>query len=1620
MEQVFRIEIPVEAIDKTDTAALQRLEKTLQKVFESMKENKTAAEDAFDAIESAASGATGKLERIASANEQVAESYESIGDKADEAGDEQKSSATAAQDAADKLEDAVGDVAEAYDDTASSAADAGRKSGSAFSSATGNVDKFTQRIEKSNRTLRDMFKEKLKLTLAAIDKASPILKEVAGTVKGLTAKAWHVAVRMKDLYNLISSPITMALSIVGVGFSASEVLTTFNDFESGMSAVQALTSATDSEFLILKQTAKDLGASTSFSASEAAEGMQYLAMAGWETSQIVEAMPGLLNLAAAGATDLGTAADIVSDVMTAMGMGASEAGRAADVFAATATRSNTTIEGLGNTLKYAAPIAYSFGMSLEDVAAAAALMGNAGIKGEMAGTALRASLLRMSSPTTEMTKAMKTLGISFSDSSGKMKNMSSIIRMLESSFSGLSESEKLSYAQDLFGTEAASAWLGIINQGADAYDEMANSLYNCAGAAEQMANTRLDNLAGDMQLLSSAAESAKLNLMDKLNPYLRQAVQWFTGEIPVIQQKLGELIDFGVAKAKDFKDFISGVFNSSDFQNADGFAEKFFVAWDKIIAEPFEDWWNGGGKTTMLTKISEFGEGAGELLNGIITGIFAGIKGEEIDFEGLNITGIAKAGAEAAKTFVSSFMSGLNIGGIADEMPGLMKAGLFGFGAVKLGQGGLGIYKTVTGLKEAFSGVTAAAGTATPALGSFGVQAATSAVSVGKTASVLGGLKTALSAIPGWGWAAAAAIAAIGIGYAIYKNRQEEHDRQIRESGFVALDMAEQYEQSAQRVLDANDTIAEIKDIELILTGSDTNGAVIQSIKEQILDINTDPLVITVDTENLKNPIADLQTIQTLQEKIDSNTAQLKIVMSDGNVPEEEIQGYVDKLVGIQTRRAEIEVVKSGAGMSPEQIALYKETLEGIQSRKAEIEAKLKEGGLTQSEIANLSAEYESLTAKEAAINLTLAGSEMTKEELDALNTELETLDTEWDATIKMLLQNSDLTMDDIDKISSLVGETADYTVMLNFGFQAGSLTTEQIAAYNEQLANLYGNLVELSGGQITQADVEAGRNTEQRIEQVQQTLATEADTRLIETQMQVETGLAHLEESVADRQSAKAEWEAAKTNQDNLSTARANLMQLEAERANLVAQDELYYNRTKLGTMTMDDYDAWYESTFMPSMWGIQDRYETDVAPYAVDQYGFPLIRQEAPFFDYLLSDDAFSAYIESLQSAEVDATQNASTAEGNYNARNDNLVALYQAQKQLMEGRMFQGTDYATMSLEDMAAQYATLDEAGKQMFANAITGLAELNSTASYITDAEQANGITILEQAQQSVTAQANVEVVGAIQTKLTELSGTYQQLGDDEKSAFDAANIEAVNAALEALGIDKIESLSQIDTVLSQIAEIDPSGLNFDTAAASLEGLGGDASNAKTKVDAARAALEALEGTYTATIQIKQVGSTSVSGLGSVTKNATGGIYDGAFLSWVAEDGPEAIIPLGSNRRGRGIDLWLQAGEMLGVTEFAEGGILAPYTGAIENIPEEVWDNGEDGYKPRPMEAPIPSGGGGSHNIEVSVTANPTYEIDGGESADDILDKLKGKQKELAELLGEEFAEQLEDIVSNMI
>lgn len=333
----------------------------------------------------------------------------------------------------------------------------------------------------------------------------------------------------------------VTLPLLGIGTAAVKVTSTF---DSAMSEVKAISGATGTQFTQLRDKAIEMGAKTKFSATESAEAFKYMAMAGWDTKDMLNSISGVMNLAAASGEDLGTVSDIVTDAMTAFGLAAdgttkvlkngynvevSNAEHFSDVLAEASSRSNTNVSLMGATFKYVAPIAGAMGYSIEDTAVAIGLMANAGIKGEQAGTALRSTITRLVKPTKESGTAMDALGISVTNSDGSMKSLDDVLRQVRSSMSGLTEDQKASYAAMLAGQEGMSGLLAIVNASDEDYQKLSESIQNCTGASQEMADTMQDNLGGAVTLLKSALESAGITIGERLTPYIRELAEWITG-----------------------------------------------------------------------------------------------------------------------------------------------------------------------------------------------------------------------------------------------------------------------------------------------------------------------------------------------------------------------------------------------------------------------------------------------------------------------------------------------------------------------------------------------------------------------------------------------------------------------------------------------------------------------------------------------------------------------------------------------------------------------------------------------------------------------------------------------------------------------------------------------------------------------------------------------------------------------------------------------------------------------------------------------------------------------------------------------------------------------------------
>lgn len=356
-----------------------------------------------------------------------------------------------------------------------------------------------------------------------------------------------------DLGSTMATTAVMAAPFVGMLSKAA-------DFEAVMSKVKAITVSDDKAMQQLTATARELGQNTMFSATQAGEAMTYLGMAGWNSQQIMAGMPGLLNLAAASGTDLARTADIVSDDLTAFGLSAEHAGHMADVFAKTSTSTNTTVEMLGETMKYAAPVAHAFGASLEETAALTGLMANSGIKASAAGTALRSGFLRLAGTSSKSTKAIEEMGLSLSEATAQQeearaalaslgiamddtngpRKMGAIVRDLADRTKDMSKEQKLATLATIFGTNAASAWVSVIDQGPDKLDQLTKELENSDGAADAMAETMRNNARGAMIRLQSATESVAISIGGTMLPTLAELGDSLANEAAYVSKVASE------------------------------------------------------------------------------------------------------------------------------------------------------------------------------------------------------------------------------------------------------------------------------------------------------------------------------------------------------------------------------------------------------------------------------------------------------------------------------------------------------------------------------------------------------------------------------------------------------------------------------------------------------------------------------------------------------------------------------------------------------------------------------------------------------------------------------------------------------------------------------------------------------------------------------------------------------------------------------------------------------------------------------------------------------------------------------------------------------------------------
>lgn len=377
--------------------------------------------------------------------------------------------------------------------------------------------------------------------------------KISGKVDpSLKAACDKTTASLQRSYNKMKNTTKIAATaIAGAGAMAlKKSIDIGSEFEAQMSTVGAIANASESDMVRLTEKAKEMGATTKFTATQSGQAFEYMAMAGWKTSQMLNGISGIMSLAAASGEELGTTSDIVTDALTAFNLKAKDSGHFSDVLAQTSASANTNVSMLGESFKYVAPVAGSMGYSVEDISLALGLMANASVKGSMAGTALKTAIANMAAPTDKMEAAMKKYNISLKDSHGNVKDFKSVLDNVRDSLGQLTDKkERAAAIKTIFGKEALAGMSAIITASKKDYDSLTESIYNCDGAAEKMANRKMDNLKGDMDLLTSALETKAINIYELTSGPLREVTQNLTDWVEEfdVNSAAQKLEDFGGA-----------------------------------------------------------------------------------------------------------------------------------------------------------------------------------------------------------------------------------------------------------------------------------------------------------------------------------------------------------------------------------------------------------------------------------------------------------------------------------------------------------------------------------------------------------------------------------------------------------------------------------------------------------------------------------------------------------------------------------------------------------------------------------------------------------------------------------------------------------------------------------------------------------------------------------------------------------------------------------------------------------------------------------------------------------------------------------------------------------------
>ena len=1580
MAETIRIEIPVNVVDNTGSGT------------SSVTRNLTAMERAFERADRAAqrfqrrSGVAAEIE--IGADDNATPVLSAVENATEQIDGETAQVEVAADDSATQTVNAASDAVENFDGT-SGDAEIG-----ADDSATPVVSAASDAVENFDGMSGDA-------EIGASDEATPVIRAAQDAAESWGGSVFNATIGVIDaatapisaLASAAKNPVVQGASLIGASFGVAESVNSFQDFEAMMSQVKAISGATGQAFDDLTAKAQEMGATTKFTATESAEAFNYMAMAGWKPQQMIDGISGIMSLAAASGEDLGTTSDIVTDALTAFGLQAGDAGHFADVLAQASANANTNVSMLGESFKYVAPVAGAMNYSVEDTSLALGLMANASIKGSMAGTALKTSLANMAAPTDSMAAAMDKYGISLTDSEGNMKSLRGVIDNLRGSLGGLSETEQTAAASTIFGKEAMAGMLAIINASEEDYNKLSTAIGNSKDAAEGMADTMLDNLKGSFTLMQSAIEGTENAFGKRLSPYLRGIAGGITDMMPEITDGINAVMDVVDDKIAGVKRKITDMTGSDEWKNADLFG-KIDIAWDSIIAKPFGNWASGDGAQLISSGLGTLFSSAAAILPG----------GE-------------KAG-------LTSWLS----------------AGILAKGAATVAQKGKSIVETLSPIGDAIGNITEAAGNANDVM-DF----------VGNLSSMIPvGAKVGLAA-------AGITAAIIGIKLAIDKYNQtqlenslEEHFGKIKLSADEVKDAAagilnqkyltnvelalnevqnaDNLRAEAQKALESNDvlefksrvgitltadeqqeytdninTFVESKISELesrtfaahihvqtYLAGTEDGQTLAQNIKEWARADNLELSDLSSQlsqkvSEALKDGIIDVneeEAISALQEKMNSITARWKeaeaqaqwdwINQKYGHLSAADLESgsFTDLMDEMRSQRetamesikadttqwySELEAMKDYGRITPEQYESYKEQtgwyVRGQEGSELSKSLELGSNTLNDTYGEKITGNIQTLT--ETAQN--------------ALKSAETSLQSGSYGTIASTFDNMFTSMDN-GKGFLGIGADADqralnelYQSMAPDVSQMGSLIDqyrEAGQAVPKSLMEGYKEAIEVgaAAGDVDAAWQNYANQILESGSEEMKSVLTDPNNPMYES---VREQLPEELKTAIDR--ATAETTPDEITLEGLRAAVDGDVDIDKD-SWVSALNEKLGDLATTEEVTADNVKIKVEQG--DCLWEIGNALGIDWQTIA-EQNGI-----ESPYIIH--PDQELTISMDTIK-AEMDGDKA--------------QAAIEQAMSAL-------DAEGAEMSV---TAEGVKVDLANVEVDSD--VAAAQIESALGMESGTLAANGIEI----QAGATVTIPQELVQVDTSGIQ--SATEAQTETEPVETDTSANVNITEATTDASGA-KEQAQSEVESTFSESMPADGhTDVTLDQTNNAAEVYSEVASEVQSTFSNPIAASCTVNVTLDWHITNPSAGITTSGSGSSVTAsiagNAEGSIVTSPLLSWVGEDGPEAIIPLGSKRRDRGMDLWLQAGRALGVKEYADGGMIGDVPlsgGSSDSTSGDSSGSGDKG--------------------QVVINMNPVFNINGN-SGNDTVNTIKEKLKELINEMSGELATRLLESYANM-